>query len=171
MILLTPLQELFRQASPLIVRSCRCVSVKMACTVMIFLYFFVFCVYMYLLILKQTCFRGEPVPFVMELPGPPLVVKSVGQLDLGKGPCQLFFYNYLCCNCCDLVPTVNVPYCCNHRRTAFQPSGFGLVVLITLISSPSWLWRLAHFHGVQSSLSFCSHNTDRIKVQNYLIAK
>ena len=50
--------------------------------VMIFLYLFgILCGILYSLILKQTCFRGEPVPFVMELhnyrlPSP----KSVGQL-------------------------------------------------------------------------------------------
>ena len=37
--------------------------------VMIFLYLFgILCGILYSLILKQTCFRGEPVPFVMELP-------------------------------------------------------------------------------------------------------
>ncbi|MDD6949065.1 MAG: ferrous iron transport protein B [Subdoligranulum sp.] len=50
--------------------------------VMIFLYLFgILCGILYSLILKQTCFRGEPVPFVMELPNYRLPSpKSVGQL-------------------------------------------------------------------------------------------
>ena len=49
--------------------------------VMIFLYLFgILCGILYSLILKQTCFRGEPVPFVMELPNYRLPSpKSVGQ--------------------------------------------------------------------------------------------
>ena len=54
--------------------------------VMIFLYLFgILCGILYSLILKQTCFRGEPVPFVMELPNYRLPSpKSVGQLILEK---------------------------------------------------------------------------------------
>lgn len=50
--------------------------------VMIFLYLFgILCGILYSLILKQTRFRGEPVPFVMELPNYRLPSpKSVGQL-------------------------------------------------------------------------------------------
>ena len=50
--------------------------------VMIFLYLFgILCGILYSLILKLTCFRGEPVPFVMELPNYRLPSpKSVGQL-------------------------------------------------------------------------------------------
>ena len=50
--------------------------------VMIFLYLFgILGGILYSLILKQTCFRGEPVPFVMELPNYRLPSpKSVGQL-------------------------------------------------------------------------------------------
>ena len=50
--------------------------------VMIFLYLFgILCGILYSLILKQTCFRGEPVPFVMELPNYRLPsAKSVGLL-------------------------------------------------------------------------------------------
>ena len=50
--------------------------------VMIFLYLFgILCGILYSLILKQTCFRGEPVPFVMELPNYRLPSPtSVGQL-------------------------------------------------------------------------------------------
>ena len=50
--------------------------------VMIFLYLFgILCGILYSLILKQTCFRGEPVPFVMELPNYRLPSpKSVGLL-------------------------------------------------------------------------------------------
>ena len=56
--------------------------------VMIFLYLFgILCGILYSLILKQTCFRGEPVPFVMELPNYRLPSpKSVGQLIWEKGP-------------------------------------------------------------------------------------
>ena len=65
--------------------------------VMIFLYLFgILCGILYSLILKQTCFRGEPVPFVMELPNYRLPSpKSVGQLiwekarDLFSVPLQL----------------------------------------------------------------------------------
>ena len=50
--------------------------------VMIFLYLFgILCGILYSLILKQTCFRGEPVPFVMELPNYRLPgLKNVAQL-------------------------------------------------------------------------------------------
>ena len=50
--------------------------------VMIFLYLFgILCGILYSLILKQTCFRGEPVPFVMELPNYRLPgLKNVVQL-------------------------------------------------------------------------------------------
>ena len=49
---------------------------------MIFLYLFgILCGILYSLILKRTRFRGEPVPFVMELPNYRLPSpKSVGQL-------------------------------------------------------------------------------------------
>ena len=56
--------------------------------VMIFLYLFgILCGILYSLILKQTCFRGEPVPFVMELPNYRLPSpKKRRPADLGKGP-------------------------------------------------------------------------------------
>ena len=67
--------------------------------VMIFLYLFgILCGILYSLILKQTCFRGEPVPFVMELPNYRLPSpKSVGQLiwekarDFIQGAFTFFF--------------------------------------------------------------------------------
>ena len=76
--------------------------------VMISLYFAgIICGILYALILKMTRYKGEPVPFVMELPNYRLPsAKSVGQLiwEKAKGFIQKAFYNYFCGNFDRMVP-------------------------------------------------------------------
>ncbi len=54
--------------------------------VMVGLYFFgIFCAVLYALVLRATKFKGEPVPFVMELPNYRLpAAKSVGHLNVAR---------------------------------------------------------------------------------------
>ncbi len=67
---------------------------------MMLLYMFgIVCGMLYALILKHTRFKGEPVPFVMELPNYRLPsARSVRPADLGKrqGFCAEGLYDHFC---------------------------------------------------------------------------
>ena len=123
--------------------------------VMIFLYLFgILCGILYSLILKQTCFRGEPVPFVMELPNYRLPSpKSVGQLIWEKARDfiqRAFTIIFVATVVIWFLQTFDT-----RLNVAATPDSSLLALVGSLITphlQAPWLWRLAHFHGVDHRL-------------------